>query len=189
VALGVNRKFDDVPASIGGTAYPLDKPIVVAGKAHRLLNLRHYSFDPTLCPPGRNVAVVQYETDYDYWKNLRQDLPAYRAEKERLCNEVIAGLEQRFPGIGGQIEMRDVATPLTWERYTGNWRGAYQGWQFDENSFAAGMKKTLPGLESFYLAGQWVNPGGGMPTAAVSGNHTIQLICRKDRKRFIAARP
>jgi hypothetical protein len=34
-----------------------------------------------------------------------------------------------------------------------------------------------------------VNPGGGMPTAAVSGNHTIQLICRKDRKRFIAAKP
>jgi phytoene dehydrogenase-like protein len=39
------------------------------------------------------------------------------------------------------------------------------------------------------MAGQWVNPGGGMPTAVVSGNHTIQLICSEDRQRFVAARP
>jgi phytoene dehydrogenase-like protein len=188
VALGVNRKLD-VPASIGGTAYPLDKPIVVAGKPNRLLNLRVYNFDPTLSPPGKDVAVVQYETDYDYWHKLRQDPEAYRAEKERLCDEVIAGLEQRFPGIAAHIEMRDVATPLTWERFTGNWRGAYEGWMFDEISFTRGMKKTLPGLESFYMAGQWVNPGGGMPTAVISGNHTIQLICRKDKKKFVAAKP
>jgi phytoene dehydrogenase-like protein len=188
VALGVNRKLD-VPPSIGGLAYPLDKPIVVAGKANRVLNLRVYNFDPTLSPPGKDVAVVQYETDYDCWHKLRQDPEAYRAEKERLCDEVVAGLEQRFPGIRAQIEMRDVATPLTWERYTGNWRGAYEGWQFDESSFSTGMKKTLPGLESFYMAGQWVNPGGGMPTAVISGNHTIQLLCRKDRKRFVAAKP
>jgi phytoene dehydrogenase-like protein len=188
VALGVNRKLDVVP-SIGGTAYPLDRPLVVAGKENRILNLRVYNFDPTLSPPGKDVAVVQYETDYDYWSKLRQDPQAYQVEKERICDEVIGGLEQRFPGVRGQIEMRDVATPVTWERYTGNWRGAYEGWMFDESSFTRGMKKTLPGLEGFYMAGQWVNPGGGMPTAAVSGNHTIQLICRKDRKRFIAAKP
>jgi phytoene dehydrogenase-like protein len=189
VALGVNRKFDDLPASIGGMAYPLDRPIVVAGKPNKLLNLRVYNFDPSLSPPEKNVAVVQYETDWDYWHDLRQDPQAYREEKERICEQVIAGLEQRFPGIAGRIEMRDVATPVTWERYTGNWRGAYEGWMFDESSFTRGMRKTLPGLEGFYMAGQWVNPGGGMPTAAISGNHTIQLICRKDRKRFVAAKP
>jgi phytoene dehydrogenase-like protein len=51
----------------------------------------------------------------------------YTAEKERIAKDVIAGLEQRFPGISAQVEMRDVATPVTWERYTGNWRGAYGG--------------------------------------------------------------
>jgi hypothetical protein len=39
------------------------------------------------------------------------------------------------------------------------------------------------------MAGQWVNPGGGMPTAVISGNHTIQLSCRKDGKKFVAAKP
>ena len=189
VALGVNRSFEDAPASLIGTNFPLDAPILIAGKKEDRLNVLVYAFDPTLSPAGRTVLVVSFTTDYDYWKNLSQEPERYRAEKERVCSDVIAGLEQRFPVIADQIEMRDVATPITWERYTGNWRGAYEGWQFGGNPFAAGMKKTLPGLGGFYMAGQWVNPGGGMPTAVVSGNHTIQLICRRDRKQFVTTRP
>ena len=51
------------------------------------------------------------------------------------------------------------------------------------------MSKTLPGLENFYMAGQWVEPGGGMPTAALSGRNAIQIICKKDRKTFVTTKP
>jgi phytoene dehydrogenase-like protein len=189
VGLGVSRSFDDVPPSLGGLSYPLDKPIVIAGKEEKRINVLVYKFDPTLSPAGKNVLVVSYTTDYEYWQKLRQDLQRYQAEKERICNDVIAGLEQRFPGIKAQVEMRDVATPVTWERYTGNWRGSYEGWQFNTSSFTSSMKKTLPGLDNFYMAGQWVNPGGGMPTAALSGRHTIQYICKKDKKKFVTTKP
>jgi phytoene dehydrogenase-like protein len=189
VALGVNRSFDDVPASINGLNYPLNKPMVVAGKEEKTLNVSVYKIDPTLSPAGKNVAVVAFTTDYDYWKTLHENPERYKAEKERIANDVIAGLEQRFPGITKQVEMRDVATPITWERYTGNWRGSYEGWMFSIESIMSSMRKTLPGLDNFYMAGQWVNPGGGMPTAATSGNHTIQLICKKDKRRFITTKP
>jgi len=36
-------------------------------------------------------------------------------------------------------------------------------------SFGRLMQKTLPGLANFYLAGHWVEPGGGLPAAAMSG--------------------
>jgi phytoene dehydrogenase-like protein len=49
------------------------------------------------------------------------------------------------------------------------------------------MKKTLPGLKDFYLAGQWVTPGGGLPMVALSGRNVIQLICRRDQKPFRSA--
>jgi len=39
------------------------------------------------------------------------------------------------------------------------------------------MKKTLAGLDNFYMVGQWVEPGGGMPTAVMSGRNVTQLIC------------
>jgi phytoene dehydrogenase-like protein len=186
VGMGVKRTFDDIPSSVGGLNFLLDKPITIAGKEEKRMNVFLYNFDPTLAPAGKSVVVVYYETDYDYWHTLRQDLARYKAEKERIADEVIAGLEQRFPGISRQIEMRDVATPITWERYTGNWRGAYEGWMFGASDY---ISKTLPGLENFYMAGQWVNPGGGMPPAVMSGSHTIQFICNKDKKQFVTAKP
>jgi phytoene dehydrogenase-like protein len=189
VGLGLSRAFDDVPPSLVGLKYLLKKPIVIGGKEKPNLNLLVYNFDPTLSEPGKNVVVVSFETEYDYWKKLSQDPEKYKAEKERIYNDVIAGLEQRFPGIGARVEMHDVATPVTWERYTGNWRGSYEGWMFSMESFTSPMKKTLPGLDNFYMAGQWVNPGGGMPTAAMSGSHTIQFICKRDKKKFITTKP
>jgi phytoene dehydrogenase-like protein len=190
VGLGVALELEDLPASIGGLNYPLSKPLVVAGEEKHTLNVRSYSFDPTMAPPGKNTLVVQFETSYDYWHALRQEPERYRAEKKAIAEAVIAGLEERFPGVTAQVEMIDVATPITWERYTGNWRGSYEGWMFDSDfSPLSSMRKTLPGLENFYMAGQWVNPGGGIPTAVMSGNHTIQMICKVDRKAFARSTP
>lgn len=189
VGLGINRSFEDVPASIGGLSFPLKKPVTIAGKEQKRMGLLVYKFDPTLSPEGKNVAHVAYGTDYDYWKKLRQEPERYQAEKERIADDIVAGLEQRFPGITAQVEMRDVASPITWERLTGNWRGSYEGWMFSSESFTSSVSKTLPGLDNFYMAGQWVNPGGGMPPAAMSGNHTIQLICNKDGREFVTSTP
>ena len=187
IALGVNRAFDDVPPSSNGLNYPLVKPIDIAGKPRKNINVLIYNFDSTLAPKGKNLVVVQYPTmDDNYWRTLRQDAARYRAEKDRIADDVVAGLEQRFPGIAQQVEMRDVATPLTWEHYTGNWQGAYAGWM---SGAVGNISKTLPGLDNFYMAGQWVNPGGGMPAAVMSGNHTIQFICRKDNRQFVTLKP
>lgn len=51
------------------------------------------------------------------------------------------------------------------------------------------MSKTLPGLDGFYMAGQWVAPGGSVPYVVVSSRHVTQLICKKDGKRFVTTTP
>jgi phytoene dehydrogenase-like protein len=186
VGLGIERRFDGIPSTVGGYTYPLQKPVTIAGREEKNLTIQVYNFDPTLAPPGHTVVVVSFSTDYDYWHQLKQDAARYTAEKERIARDVIASLEVKFPGITSQVKMHDVATPLTWERYTGNWRGAYEGWMF--GSFN-NISKTLPGLDNFYMAGQWVNAGGGMPTAVISGCHTIQFLCQKDDRKFISTRP
>jgi phytoene dehydrogenase-like protein len=189
IGLGVARRFDDIPSAIGGLTFPLDTPITVAGKEHKELGVLIYSFDPTLAPQGKTFIKVQFETDYDYWEKFSKEPERYKAEKEKIADLVVNLLDKRFPGLAAQVEMRDVATPVTWVRYTGNWRGSYEGWMFSSGSFSSSMSKTLPGLANFYMAGQWVNPGGGMPTAAMSGNHTIQYICKKDKKKFVTTKP
>jgi phytoene dehydrogenase-like protein len=189
IGLGLAGRFEEIPPSVAGLSFPLETPITIAGKEYRRLNVLTYSYDPSLAPEGKTVLKVQFDTDYDYWEKLYKDPEGYKAEKEKIADLVVSLLDKRFPGLASKVEMRDVATPMTWVRYTGNWRGSYEGWMFNTESFTSSMSKTLPGLDNFYMAGQWVNPGGGMPTAAMSGNHTIQLICKKDGKKFMTAKP
>jgi phytoene dehydrogenase-like protein len=189
IGLGVTDPVKEIPTSVAGYSFPLETPINIAGKENDRLGVLNYSYDPSLAPEGKTVLKVQFDTDYDYWEKLYQDTERYKAEKERIANDVIDRLDKRFPGLAAKVEMRDVATPMTWVRYTGNWRGSFEGWMFSAEFFTGSMRKTLPGLDNFYMAGQWVNPGGGMPTAAMSGRQTIQMICNKDKKKFIATRP
>ena len=35
------------------------------------------------------------------------------------------------------------------------------------------------------MAGQWVEPGGGLPPALQSGRKAISLICKEEKKKFI----
>jgi phytoene dehydrogenase-like protein len=44
--------------------------------------------------------------------------------------------------------------------------------------------RTLPGLDNFYMAGQWSMPGGGVPTVLFSGRHVIQNPAARDAGRF-----
>ena len=83
----------------------------------------------------------------------------------------------------------DYIQPMTWVRYTGNWKGSYEGWQMMTFGFGKRMEKTLPGLDGFYMVGQWVEPGGGIPGVSPSGRNAIQIICKKDKKKFTATKP
>jgi phytoene dehydrogenase-like protein len=52
-----------------------------------------------------------------------------------------------------------------------------------------GLPKTLPGLDNFYLAGQWVEPGGSVTLAAASGRNAVQMICAADGRDFAGTTP
>ena len=110
-------------------------------------------------------------------------------EKKKVGESVVRQLAKKYPGIETQIEMTDVATPVTYQRYTGVWKGAWGGWLLTTKSMSIRMKKTLPGLENFYMAGQWVEPGGGLPPAAASGRNVIQILCARDMKSFTTSEP
>ena len=111
----------------------------------------------------------------------------YDTEQLQVADQVLAFLEERYPGLPGAVEVKDVATPLSYERYTGNWQGATCGWLLTEKTMMMmirGLKKTVPGLRNLYLAGQWVEPGGSVPIVATSGRNAVQLLCAADGRPF-----
>ncbi len=178
VSLGMAADLSAQPATL---SFPLRVPVMIGNVPHERLVLKHYCFDPTMAPPGHSVVTVWCAADYDWWARLRADRPAYRAEKERAAAVVIAALEERLPDLRGRVQEVDVATPATYERYTGNWRGAFAGWALTTRKMSmmmgGAMKKTLPGLAGFAMVGQWVEPGGSVALAAASGRDALKDLC------------
>lgn len=186
VMLGVARDFSAEPHHL---IFDLPQPILVAGQSRDKLDVLHYCHDPSMAPRGKSVVQVWYTSNYAYWATLRRDLESYAAEKQRVADLTVAELERRWPGMSGQVEVVDVVTPVTYERYTGNWQGSPDGWCITADNMGKELPQRLPGLKRFYMAGQWTVPFAGVPGAATSGLHAVQLLCHDDRKKFVRSAP
>ena len=144
------------------------------------LSFRVFHYDRTFSPPGK-TAVVAFLATYnsEFWRQLRVVKPdRYKAEKRRVAEQVTAAFEKRFASARGKIEVVDVATPATVIRYTGNWKGSMEGWLITPATGFGSLPAVLPGLKRFYMAGQWVSPGGGLPAGLMTGRSVSQRICR-----------
>lgn len=147
-------------------------------------SMMNYCFDPTMAPEGKSVIVIRYESPWDKWQDLGKE--EYKKQKEQIKADATTLLLSKYPETEGKIEVVDIATPLTDARYTGVWKGAYEGFSPSANNITKQLKNELPGLDNFYLAGQWLFPGGGLPPSALSGKTAIRQICKKDRKSFVS---
>ncbi|MFC1836060.1 phytoene desaturase family protein [Thermodesulfobacteriota bacterium] len=185
VSFGVCREFRDDPWL---QMIKLGEPFTVGNHTVDHLTLRIFNYTGTLAPQGKAVVQVMFDSDWDWWQGLRQDITKYKSEKQRVAEQVLVCLERSWAGITDQVDVTDVATPYTTWRYTLNSRGAYMGWLPEPHVLTSRMDKQLQGLEGFYMAGQWAMPGGGVPSALYSGRHVVQLLCHEDRKAFETSR-
>lgn len=178
VSLGIDYDLSDQPHSM---AIKLDNPLIAGNTANTYLFFKHFCYDHIISNSGKSVITSIIRTDYEYWKTLYKNTEMYMLEKEKICMEFIKVIEGRFPQIKGQIQVVDVATPVTYNRYTDVWQGSYMGWWGISGNT---IPSVLPGLKNFYMAGQWSQPSGGITTAMMSGRGCITKMCMDDGKEF-----
>lgn len=210
--LGLNRPFPDGEPC---TTHLLDESQAadMLGMRHPSINIqfrsRHY---PELSPQNSTVVYATYFCDIGPWRalangpeqasrprrgELLHTLPVrrghdYSAAKRRVSEAMLAFLEQRHPGLRDAVVVRDVSTPLTQVRYTGNYDGTVLGWQpfVESGETLEELVKQhgpgMPGLRNFYISGVWATTGG-LIRAAAAGRHVMQFICRDDGKAFTAS--
>lgn len=184
VFLGLKRTFENEPSVI---ELALEQPLVVDERSQLdSLPITIYNFDPTLAEAGKTSLRLILKTDnFTYWQDLSQnDPPRYAQEKERIAQEVIAILDRHLGNIAAQVEATDVCTPATFYRYTNNWKGSTQGWEWLPGLIPETVKKELPGLAGFYMIGQWLLPGGGVSSSFVMGRDLTRIICKRDQVKF-----
>jgi phytoene dehydrogenase-like protein len=176
-SFGVAKSLDDQPSTLLVDGI---EPLTLGGFQNGHLYLRIYNEDPAFAPPGHTVVQAMLSTEYDWWATRGGQ---YQREKDVAADRVLTCLDQHLPGVKASTEMVDVATPLTYWRSARSWRGAFEGWIPTSNAFKH-VPKDLPGLERFYMAGQWVEPGGGVPMATMSGRQVVELMCAALNREF-----
>ena len=188
VCLGINRDLSGEPSSL---VLLLDQPVTIANHPYENIEVQVYGFDRSMAPAGKGTIKVELWASYSYWKQLYDtDREKYRLEKQRVAEQVIEILESHFHGIKNQVEVIDVYTLMTWERYMGGTQGWFNlpnrklDFSMKEDPSDRKFKTTLPGLANFYFVGVWASMMGALASNANSGKAIIRRICKKDGKRF-----
>lgn len=185
VSLGVRRSFEAQPHLI---RFPIPDDLVSPdGTAYRRMELHTYNYDGAYAPEGKTVLSVSlYTKKSDFWIGLRKARPdEYAKCKQGFADRIIDALDRRFGNIKANIEEIDVATPATFHRKTGNWKGSLQGWDPGKRLFSSPpVGLELPGLSNFYFCGHWTAPGGGLPIALKSARDVAKIICSRCNVKF-----
>ena len=184
VSLGIDANLKKYPKSC---VFKLDKLLEVADGVHEYLAIHNYANDPGFAPEGKSVitAILISITDsYDFWKKARED-GRYDEEKERVAADLITELTKQLPEIEGKVEVHDVATPLTYERYCDTWRGSWMTMMAHTMAIKA-YPANVTNISGVYFAGHRMRVPGGLPIAARSGRAAVQYLCRDTNTLFVS---
>lgn len=101
----------------------------------------------------------------------------YRSLKQEMEEVLLERIAEKLgQGFRQALRYTVAARPLTFERYTYNFRGSIMGWHVKE--YGKFLPYETP-LKNLYLVGQWVFPGGGVPAVMGSGYFVARQILRR----------
>jgi phytoene desaturase len=175
---GIHAAFAvDGPMSAfpGTLVFDVDR-LIFEGKVIDKLLMRHFNHEPSFSPEGKSLIIVYIDASYDWWKKLYENPGHYRLEKGRLAGDIAARIEKRFPLLQGKLHALDVATPLTYERYCGTFRGSWLSFGNTPQSEPLRHSGMVDGIKNLYMTGQWFMPPGGLPGAAITGKWAVARI-------------
>lgn len=175
-----------------GSKYPLSHKVYFNDglnleKSHDSVTFRNYAYDKTLKTPD-GCFVVQAtlggnDDMYFWWKDVKEK-GDYKTKKQEIAQKLLEIYIQKYPEFSQKVEIIDIITPMTYERYLNGRNGSFQGFVHTPKGKAINKKGVIKGLKNFHLAGQWLLTSGGLPPAVITARFTAQRICKADKIKF-----
>jgi phytoene dehydrogenase-like protein len=178
VGVGVRAIIPETPA------FDLPEPIVCGGVSYSTLGFFNYSGYKGYAPEACTTLTTAFMDDtYNFWKKAK-DEGRYEDEKQILADQLSRAICAKYPQSNGKIEVIDIATPLTYERYTGAYHGSWMS-----NMLKGDKQARYPGfldsVKNVYFAGHRMMTPGGLPVALMSGRQAAQMVCRQFNAIFM----
>jgi len=180
ICVGVEADLLDVPESL---IFSIDEPLVCGGVPVSVININNYAGYKGYAPEGCTAITSAILGDsYDYWKSCREN-GTYESEKQKLAEAFIEILAKKYPQTAGKIAVWNVATPLTYERYLGSYKGSWMS-VIGKGSKMESYPSKPESIKNVYFAGQRIMSPGGLPVAVETGRKAVQYLCRDTNTVF-----
>jgi phytoene dehydrogenase-like protein len=149
--------------------------------------------DPTLAPPGKATLILHTAArigQNEAWRTgpgLSRG-GDYREFKRRYADVLIDRVEGTLGvDLRSRVEVCEVATPVTYGRFTGNRGGAIMGFRPTRSNMKAGIARRTTPVRNVLIGGQWAEVGGGLPGAVRAGANAAAIILRDEQPAAFAA--
>jgi len=133
----------------------------------------HSQIDPGLVPPGKGSLLIMTLDSYSNWDGLSEE--EYDRKKQKMADILISRVERYLPGLSENIEVMEVATPKTMQRFTSSSEGAIYGFAQTVGQAGINRLEQETRIKGLYLAGAWTRPGGGIHACFMSGINAAEL--------------
>ena len=181
IGLGIKADLSRLPYAC---VFPLNKPFEYAGCKWTELRIYNYAAYKEHAPEGcTTLTCLLIGESYGFWKAAKAD-GTYKAKKEELGQLFVKQLADFIPEVGSELEVIDVATPCTYERYTGSYEGSWMS-VWEKGGKQRNYHQSLESVFGVYFAGQRIRMPGGLPIAVYTGRQAVQHICRDFCETFV----
>lgn len=183
ISLGVKADLSRFPY---GLVFPLpeDKPFEFAGQKWTELRINNYSKYKEHAPEGGTaITCLLLGPTYDYWKAAKAD-GTYKQKKDEIGKLFVERLSEFIPEVAQNLEVIDVATPLTYERYCSSYKGSWMS-VFAPRTGQYNYPQKVRSIKGVYFAGQRILMPGGLPLAVYSGRQAVQHLCKDTGTLFV----
>ncbi len=136
------------------------------------------SANPGDTPPGRSIIEIAILGHGKHWCGLPKDV--YKKKKAEVTELLIDRFSEIIPDIRERIEVIEVGTPHTMERYTGNPGGAVYGYASTPMGHSIFRPKPDTPMQGLYLASAWTFPGPGFGGTLAGGANTAGIILSRE---------
>lgn len=148
----------------------------LSGKECDVLSVRHYAYDKSFINDGNTVLQVFVDTDDNDYKRIKAMSRSEYAEFKHRTGETLKRQLEKYYVVDGDVELIDVITPRTYERYTNSYQGSFMSFPLGARMPQQLYARRVNGIDRLYLANQWLTAPGGTPIALISGKFAAQLI-------------
>lgn len=151
------------------------------------MNLEKYSFsiDTSTLIQGASskgvntISLVLLPAPYNYKNKWQSDNKVqYKQLKEEVADNLIKKAEKFIPSLSQNIVVKDISTPLTYEKYTSATEGGWYDVAVTPQQAVSNRLGPETSIKGLYLTGAKTMLGPGLTGAIPAGLYTADMILK-----------